>query len=105
MFAKTIPAQVPNFMMALAIVSETDFVTALPRRFAAVHAARFGVVSVEAPLRLPRFQIRAITQKVALADAGLAWLFEGDFESCSQIRQSQKVAPTLTGAMVSHHRT
>jgi DNA-binding transcriptional LysR family regulator len=67
---------VPNFMMALAIVSETDLLTALPRRFAAVHAARFGVVSVEAPLRLPRFQIRAITPKVALADAGLAWLFE-----------------------------
>ena len=66
---------VPNFMMALAIVSETDLVTALPRRFAAVHAPRFGVVSTEAPLRLPRFPIRAITPKVALTDAGLAWLF------------------------------
>lgn len=67
---------VPNFMMALAIISETDLVTALPRRFAAAHASRFGVVSVEAPLRLPRFQIRAITPKVAMTDAGLAWLFE-----------------------------
>lgn len=74
--SRRVALTVPNFMLALAIVSETDLVTALPRRFAAIHAARFGVVSVEAPLRLPRFQIRAITPKVALADAGLAWLFE-----------------------------
>jgi DNA-binding transcriptional LysR family regulator len=62
--------------MALAIVAETDLITALPRRFVEMHAARFGVVSTKAPLSLPRFQIRAVVPAVALMDTGLAWLFE-----------------------------
>ena len=33
--SRRVALTVPNFMMALAIVSETDLVTALPRRFAA----------------------------------------------------------------------
>jgi DNA-binding transcriptional LysR family regulator len=74
--ARRVALAVPNFMMALAVIAETDLITAVPRRFAAMHAARFGVVSTEAPLRLPRFRIRAIAPKVALMDAGLAWLFE-----------------------------
>jgi DNA-binding transcriptional LysR family regulator len=67
---------VPNFMMALAVVSETDMIAALPERIVANHAARFDIVTVKAPLALPRFNIRAITPKVALMDAGLAWLFD-----------------------------
>ncbi len=66
----------PDFMMALAIVADTDFVTALPRSFVALHAQRFGVVAMEVPLPLPRFRIRAIAQKAAMMDAGVAWLFE-----------------------------
>ena len=62
-------------MMALATIAETDLVAALPRRFVTMHAARFGVVSTEAPLRLPGFRLRAIAPRVALMDAGLAWLF------------------------------
>ena len=63
-------------MMALAVISETDLIAALPRQLVAMHAARFGVVSTQAPLPLPLFQIRAIAPKVAMMDAGLAWLFE-----------------------------
>ncbi len=62
-------------MMALATVAESDLITAVPRRFAAMHGARFGVVSAPAPLRLPQFRIRAIASKAAMMDAGLAWLF------------------------------
>jgi len=74
--SRRIALTVPNFMMALAIISETDLIAALPRRFVSMHAAQFGVVSTEAPLPLPRFRIRAIAPKVAMMDAGLAWLFE-----------------------------
>ena len=63
-------------MMALAVISETDLIAALPRQLVAMHAARFGVVSTQAPLPLPLFQIRAVAPKVAMMDAGLAWLFE-----------------------------
>jgi DNA-binding transcriptional LysR family regulator len=67
---------VPNFMFALAVVAETDFVAALPRRFAAMHAQRFGIVSLEPPLALTRFRLQAIASKAAMLDKGLAWLFE-----------------------------
>lgn len=67
---------VPNFMFALAVVAETDLITALPRRFAARHARRFGVVRREAPLPLGRFRLTAIVPRVAMMDAGLAWLFD-----------------------------
>jgi DNA-binding transcriptional LysR family regulator len=73
--ARRIALTVPNFMLALAITAETDFVTALPRRFAAMHAARFGIRSLDPPLPLPGFRVNAIAPKVALMDAGLAWLF------------------------------
>jgi DNA-binding transcriptional LysR family regulator len=65
----------PNFMFALALLADTDLVSALPRRFTAMHGPRFGVTGVEPPLRLPRFQLRAVAPRAAMADAGLAWLF------------------------------
>ena len=67
---------VPNFMLALAIVAETDLLTALPRRFAAMHAARFGLRVRDAPLPLPGFRVNAIAPKAAMREAGLAWLFD-----------------------------
>lgn len=67
---------VPNFMFALAVVAETDLLAALPGRFVAMHAPRFGVVSTEAPLPLPSSQIRAVATNAAMADAGVAWLIE-----------------------------
>ncbi|WP_298724490.1 LysR family transcriptional regulator [uncultured Ferrovibrio sp.] len=66
---------VPNFMMALSLIAESDLIGAVPRRFVAAHGARFGVTGIDVPLPLPRSRIRAITPKVALMDAGLAWLF------------------------------
>jgi DNA-binding transcriptional LysR family regulator len=62
-------------MFALAVVAETDLIAALPRSFVRLHGKRFGVASVESPLPMDDFRIRAIVPKVALMDAGLAWLF------------------------------
>ncbi len=67
---------VPNFMLALAVVAETDLIAALPRTFVATCAARFGVASVEAPLPLDTSRICVIAPKVALMDAGVAWVFD-----------------------------
>jgi DNA-binding transcriptional LysR family regulator len=74
--ARRIALTVPNFMFALATLAETDLVSALPRRFVALHAPRFGVVAVEAPLELPRFRLNAVAPKAAMTDQGLAWLFD-----------------------------
>jgi DNA-binding transcriptional LysR family regulator len=63
-------------MMALSAVADSDLICALPQRFVAGQGARFGIVSVEAPLKLPRFSIRAVVPKVSLADTGIAWLFD-----------------------------
>ena len=73
--ARRVALTVPDFATGLATVAESDLIAAMPRRFVAMHAARFAVVSREAPLRLRAFSIRAAVPKVALMDAGLAWLF------------------------------
>ena len=74
--ARHVALTVPDFATALAAVAETDLIAAMPRRFVAMHAARFAVVSREVPLRLRTFSIQAAVPKVALMDAGLAWLFD-----------------------------
>jgi len=65
---------VPNFMLALAILAETDYLAAIPKSFVAMHGTRFGVTSVAAPLPFERFRISVIAPRVALMDAGIAWL-------------------------------
>jgi DNA-binding transcriptional LysR family regulator len=65
---------VPGFFMALALVAATDLLAAVPRAFAQAHGPQAGVVIAEPPLMLPRFEIRAVMPKAALADAGLVWL-------------------------------
>jgi DNA-binding transcriptional LysR family regulator len=74
--SRRVALTVPNFMFALAVVAETDLITALPRRFAEMHARRFGVVVSEAPLPLGSFQLHAVTPKAALMDRGVAWLVD-----------------------------
>jgi DNA-binding transcriptional LysR family regulator len=66
---------VPNFMLALAVVAGSDLLAAMPRSFVAMHGARFGVTSVEAPLPFDVFSIRLIAPGAAMMDAGIAWLF------------------------------
>lgn len=74
--SRRIAAAVPNFMLALTLIAETDLLAALPRKLVTTHARRFDIKSVEAPLPLPDFRIRCVATKVALMDAGVAWLFD-----------------------------
>ena len=73
---RRVAVTVPNFMLALDVVAQTNAICALPRRLVALHGARFGVVGREPPLSLPLFRLNAVTPKVAMMDAGLAWVFE-----------------------------
>lgn len=75
--ARRIVATVPNFLLALALVAETDLIAAVPRR-AAAHARRLGVALVDPPAPLApltRSAISVIATRAALAEAGVAWLF------------------------------
>ena len=74
--ARSVALTVPNFMMALATIAETELITAVPRRFAAMHAGRYGLAIAEPPLTLPRFSIRLVASKAAMMDAGVNWMFE-----------------------------
>ena len=51
--SRRVALTVPNFMFALAVIAETDLISALPRRFVAMHAARFGVVRWSAAAARP----------------------------------------------------
>lgn len=73
--ARRVALTVPNFMLALAIVADSDILAAMPRTFVARHAARFRVAASEWPESLGADPIRAIVPKVALKDDGIAWLF------------------------------
>jgi DNA-binding transcriptional LysR family regulator len=75
--ARRVALTVPNFMLALAVIAESDLVAALPRRFVALHGPRFGIVSVEPPVALGRFRLHAIAPRAGMMDTGLAWLFDG----------------------------
>ncbi len=86
--SRRVVVTVPNFMMALAVVAETDLVASLPRRLVAMHAARFGVVVSEMPVQHPRSIVRAIATKAAMMDTGIAWLVD-TLENVSRDHVSQ----------------
>jgi DNA-binding transcriptional LysR family regulator len=88
-YSRRIALTVPNFMFALAAIAETDLISALPRRFVAMHVVRFAVVTVDAPLQLPRFRLNAVAPKVAMMDTSLAWLF-GVFGKAQQESSAQR---------------
>lgn len=93
--SRRIALTVPNFMMALALVAETDLIAALPRRLVTIHAERFGLVSGEAPMPLRRDPIRAIAPKAAMMDAGVAWLFDL-LRSTMQVPRTSRRKPGST---------
>ena len=71
--SRRVALAVPNFMIALALVAETDLIAALPRSLVTTHARRFRLAVSKAPLPLRKFRIRAVTTKSAMMDAGVAW--------------------------------
>lgn len=72
--SRRVALTVPNFMFALAVLAETDFISALPRRFVDMHGARFGVGGVNPPLPFGRFAMNVTAPQVAMRDEGVAWL-------------------------------
>jgi DNA-binding transcriptional LysR family regulator len=74
--ARRVALTVPTFMMAIACVSNSDLVAALPRRLVKRHAARFGLAFVDLPFKHKPDSIEAVVIKAALKDAGIAWLVE-----------------------------
>jgi DNA-binding transcriptional LysR family regulator len=79
---------VPNFMIALATIAESDIIATLPRTLVQRHAKRFGLQFCEIPLRSPRRpdEIGVVSTKAAMADAGVAWLFEMVARRLSAVR-------------------
>lgn len=74
---RRVALSVPSFMLALAVVAETDLVAAIPTRLLAAHAARFALDAIEPPTPWGRAALRAIVPRVALMDEGIAWLYRG----------------------------
>jgi len=73
---RRIALTVPNFMLVLAVLAQTDLLGALPRSLARTYAARFGLAYVDAPLSRRPDQLRATVLKSALLDDGISWLLE-----------------------------
>ena len=74
--SRRVALAVPNFMLALDLVSKTDLLCVLPGRFVKMHAQRFDVVTAILPLPMKQLAIQAVAPKVALMDAGMVWLFD-----------------------------
>jgi DNA-binding transcriptional LysR family regulator len=63
-------------MMALVQLAESDLVATLPRHLVERHAARFNLVTRPVPLPWTPDPVRVVASQAAMADAGIAWLFE-----------------------------
>jgi DNA-binding transcriptional LysR family regulator len=66
----------PNFHMALEVISRTDLIGAIPRSFGERFAAHLGLDLAELPIPQPPSPMSLIAPKAALADRGVAWMFE-----------------------------
>lgn len=86
--SRRVALTVPNFMFALGVLAESELVCALPARFAAAHADRFGLVVAEAPVPLGSFRLTAVVPEVAMMDAGVAW-FVAQLESSAAVSRGR----------------
>lgn len=75
-YSRRVALTVPNFMMALAQLAESDLIATLPRHLLERHATRFGLVTRLMPFRWTADPVRVVASHAAMADAGIAWLFE-----------------------------
>ena len=92
---------VPSFMLALALVAESDLVVAVPARLVKAHAERLGLVAAPVPVPVPPSQIRVIASRAATADAGLQWVLDrltGVVGDRATARRSKRAAPRRRGA-------
>jgi DNA-binding transcriptional LysR family regulator len=89
--SRRVAVTVTNFLFALALVADSDLVTAVPRQ-SSIYARRFGIVLAEPPpplAPLMRAPIHVVATRAAMADAGVAWLFRAITECMSRKRPSR----------------
>ena len=72
--SRRVALTVPNFMFAMAMLAETNLISALPRRFVELFGNRYGVANVAAPFAFPTYAVSLIVPRVATMDAGISWL-------------------------------
>ena len=80
--SRTIRLSVPNFLLGLAIVGESDLVCAMPRRLMMRYGKRFGVVALDPPIALRADPIELVCPSAALSDPAMNWMI-GKVEECS----------------------
>lgn len=76
----------PNFMLALALLADSDLIAAVPLSLFELHGARFKLQCAKPPLTLPRFALNAFAPKPALQDTGLSWLIDFLAQACGDAR-------------------
>ena len=79
-------------MMALAQLSRSSLLAALPRSLVALYALRFGLTFVELLFRRKPDPIQAVATKAAMKDAGVAWLMEAIVSSVTKDHSSDEQA-------------
>ncbi|HWN07502.1 MAG TPA: LysR family transcriptional regulator [Steroidobacteraceae bacterium] len=69
---------VPTFLLGMAALAGSSLVGTMPRSVVERHAKRFRLrtAPIPLPVTVPRSTIYAVVPKVALRDAGIAWMFE-----------------------------
>lgn len=66
----------PNFHLALDVIRRTDLIGAVPRSFGEFHAADLGIELAALGVSQPPSPMSLIALKAAMADQGVAWLFD-----------------------------
>jgi DNA-binding transcriptional LysR family regulator len=74
--SRRVALTVPNFMLALTQLAETDLIATLPERLLLHHAERFGLETAPVPFPWHSVSPHIITSKAAMQDAGIAWMFD-----------------------------
>ena len=67
---------VPSFSMALMQLSESDLIATLPRHMVERYVERFNLTTCKVPLPWAADPVRVVAAKGAMADAGVAWMFD-----------------------------
>jgi DNA-binding transcriptional LysR family regulator len=74
--SRRVALTVPNFMLALTQLSETDLIATLPKRLLLHHAVRFGLETAPVPFPWHTVSPHIVTSKAAMQDASIAWMFD-----------------------------
>jgi DNA-binding transcriptional LysR family regulator len=85
--ARRVALTAPNFMLALALMAESDLIAAVPRSLFELHGRRFKLGCAKSPLALPRFALNAFAPRPALQDAGLTWMIGQLARACGEKRK------------------